>query len=120
MPDGLLTQVKSVPQRPRNLRMKMNSPLAAPVSYPLDYQITLARIIGIRVQELRAAGRVQEMLEMERALARLSEADFGACAGCGGLIALARLEAEPTTTRCDACDGGRATEEGEKLCSGTF
>jgi len=90
----------------------MASSVAAPASYPLDYQITLARIIGVRLQELRAAGRAREMRELEQALVRLNERDFGACAGCGELIPFMRLEAQPTATRCTACEGERAAANG--------
>jgi len=95
----------------------MNEPAPVPVPYPLDYQITMARIIGVRLQESRAAGRAEEMRDLERALARLSERDFGACAGCGALIAFALLEAQPAATRCAACEG-RGTKGGTR-CSST-
>jgi DnaK suppressor protein len=41
--------------------------------------------------------------QVERALARLSQGDYGWCHDCGGFIGLARLRALPFTRRCQPC-----------------
>ena len=45
---------------------------------------------------------VRELREVEGALARAGRADFGACADCGEPIGYARLEANPSASRCRA------------------
>jgi len=41
--------------------------------------------------------------QLEAALARLHEPDFGLCVDCDAEIPYARLSASPTATRCLAC-----------------
>jgi len=41
--------------------------------------------------------------ELEAALARLHEPDFGLCVDCDAEIPYARLSSNPTATRCVAC-----------------
>jgi phage/conjugal plasmid C-4 type zinc finger TraR family protein len=41
--------------------------------------------------------------ELEAALARLHEPDFGLCVDCDAEIPYARLSANPTATRCVTC-----------------
>ena len=40
---------------------------------------------------------------LEKALARVHEPDFGVCADCSAEITFARLLANPSATRCVAC-----------------
>lgn len=44
-----------------------------------------------------------ELRRIDAALRRLASGTYGACADCGRLIPLARLEAEPTAVRCVSC-----------------
>jgi RNA polymerase-binding transcription factor DksA len=46
---------------------------------------------------------VIELREVEAALARVHEPDFGLCADCEGDIPFARLQAAPSARRCVAC-----------------
>ena len=46
---------------------------------------------------------VMELREVEAALGRLHEPDFGLCADCGADIPYARLEANLGAARCVAC-----------------
>jgi DnaK suppressor protein len=46
---------------------------------------------------------VQELREVERALKRLHEPDYGVCADCGSDIPYSRLSATPSATRCISC-----------------
>ena len=46
---------------------------------------------------------VRELREVEGALARLHEPEYGVCADCGSEIPFSRLSASPTATRCVAC-----------------
>lgn len=47
---------------------------------------------------------VNELRDVEVALARISDATYGRCADCGGDIDRERLEAYPTATRCIECE----------------
>ena len=47
--------------------------------------------------------RRQKLLQIESALRRLDEGEFGWCLDCGEEIAPARLEADPTSTLCIRC-----------------
>jgi RNA polymerase-binding transcription factor DksA len=46
---------------------------------------------------------VVELREVEAALARLHQAEFGVCVACGTDIPYARLQANPSAMRCIAC-----------------
>jgi len=46
-----------------------------------------------------------ELLQIRRALARLSSGEYEFCARCGGPIAAGRLHAVPSTDRCSGCAG---------------
>jgi DnaK suppressor protein len=46
---------------------------------------------------------LEEMHDIEQALARMHTATFGRCLVCGESIALARLKAYPTAKRCRSC-----------------
>ena len=53
-------------------------------------------------------GQLEETLsEVERALAKLDEGNYGACEVCGNDIGEARLEAMPSTRYCINCASSR-------------
>ncbi|GAB3607867.1 TraR/DksA C4-type zinc finger protein [Conyzicola nivalis] len=57
-----------------------------------------------RSQSAAILGQTREHLEqIEHAIVRLDEGDFGTCATCGNTIPFARLEARPYSTQCVAC-----------------
>ena len=41
--------------------------------------------------------------DIDRALAKIEEGTYGICETCGEMIAVARLEALPASTRCVGC-----------------
>lgn len=47
--------------------------------------------------------RQHRKLAIERALSRISDSEFGYCAGCGEPIAVRRLEIDPTFEACVRC-----------------
>ncbi len=47
--------------------------------------------------------REVELRQIEAALGRIAEGDYGFCVGCGEEIAIARLELNPTTPICIDC-----------------
>ncbi|HET7062070.1 MAG TPA: TraR/DksA family transcriptional regulator [Nitrosospira sp.] len=47
--------------------------------------------------------QVNELREVEAALKRLADLDYGDCEECGGEIGFERLMAYPTATRCIRC-----------------
>jgi RNA polymerase-binding transcription factor DksA len=81
----------------------MNEPASATIPYPVDYQLSIARTIELRLQKLRASGAAEEVRRLEDCLARLQRPDFGACDDCGALIAFMRLAADPAVRYCDHC-----------------
>lgn len=46
---------------------------------------------------------MDELRQLDLALARVIGGDYGQCAACGEAIAAARLQAEPAATMCIAC-----------------
>ncbi|MGB5081980.1 MAG: TraR/DksA family transcriptional regulator [Burkholderiales bacterium] len=56
---------------------------------------------GIEIAEIERDMR--ELRRAKDALRRLHSPEFGICADCGAEIPFARLSAEPTATRCLAC-----------------
>lgn len=53
---------------------------------------------------LQEAGRdLEELRDIEAALQRMEASDYGECEECGNEIGFARLEAQPTATRCVEC-----------------
>ncbi|MGW7329249.1 TraR/DksA family transcriptional regulator [Streptomyces sp. NPDC054840] len=51
--------------------------------------------------------RAREHLEdLDRAMERLEQGQYGQCEGCGGTIAPERLEIRPATTTCVRCASG--------------
>jgi DnaK suppressor protein len=54
-----------------------------------------------------ARRHLDEVGEIDAALAHIRAHQFGICTDCGGEIPVARLEASPTATRCTACQAKR-------------
>ena len=53
---------------------------------------------------LQEAGRdLEELRNIEAAVQRIDAGSYGDCEACGNEIGLARLEAQPTATRCVEC-----------------
>ena len=65
---------------------------------------------SIAVERLTQVAAHEQMLEqlaeVERALAKLDEGTYGVCDGCGTAIPEGRLEVHPSATRCVACAAG--------------
>ena len=51
--------------------------------------------------------RRQKLMQIEAALKRIENDDFGQCQECGELIAPARLEVDPTVLLCINCASAR-------------
>lgn len=61
-----------------------------------------------REVDLATADReIAEMGAVSQALKRLQEPDYGLCTDCGASIPFARLQLEPHTLRCVACESQR-------------
>ncbi|HUP93848.1 MAG TPA: TraR/DksA family transcriptional regulator [Burkholderiales bacterium] len=53
---------------------------------------------------LQEAGRdMEELQEIDAALRRMDDGDYGDCEECGGEIDFRRLEVQPTASRCVPC-----------------
>ncbi len=58
--------------------------------------------------------RRQKLLQIEAALRRLDEGEYGYCQECGEDIAEARLEVDPAVLTCIDCASTKEHEKGEK------
>lgn len=68
----------------------------------------LSRMDALQSQAMNhaiAARRKQALARIEAAFERLREDEFGYCLKCGDEIAEKRLELDPTTPYCLACQG---------------
>ena len=66
----------------------------------------LSRMDALQAQAMsKETGRLrrQKLLQIESALKRIEEDDFGYCQECGEDIAPARLEVDPTVLLCITC-----------------
>ena len=61
------------------------------------------------VLEQLAQSSRQEILQINRALARIEEGEYASCSNCGEDIQLGRLQAIPFTTLCVRCAQMRET-----------
>jgi RNA polymerase-binding transcription factor DksA len=77
--------------------------MTRPIPYPLDYQLTLRRVIDERLEAARATGVYSEATRMEHARTRLHDVDFGACSDCGATISYFQILADPALQRCPSC-----------------
>ena len=57
--------------------------------------------------------RRQKLIQIEAALRRIEENDYGTCQECGEDIATARLEADPTVLLCIDCAAAREIADRE-------
>lgn len=57
----------------------------------------------VDVDNAMAVRDIRELREVEAALERITQDDYGECETCGGDIGFPRLKANPTATRCIAC-----------------
>lgn len=60
----------------------------------------------------RSDATLQGLRDINAALQRLHDADFGLCADCGGAIAFDRLRLSPQVTRCIGCQSAAETRGG--------
>lgn len=68
----------------------------------------VSRIDAIQQQQMAAASRdanKERLAQVERALRRIADHEYGLCAKCEEPIPLARLEARPEAVLCVACAG---------------
>lgn len=78
-----------------------------PVKLDQDSVGRLSRIDAMQVQAMALAAerrRQAERARIEAALKRLEEGEWGYCLACGEEIAPARLEHDPSVTRCVQCE----------------
>ena len=58
---------------------------------------------SIAVERLTQVAALEQLGEIDRALAKIEESSYGICDGCGAAIPEGRLEVHPWATRCVAC-----------------
>lgn len=79
---------------------------AAPVTLDQESVGRLSRMDALQVQAMALAGqrrRAAERGQIEAALRRNDEADYGWCIACGEEIAEARLRHNPAVSKCIEC-----------------
>ena len=62
-------------------------------------------LVDVRLAEIDRD--VEEIRDIDAALARMHSGDYGTCIDCGGPIPYARLQAYPTAKRCEPCQRKR-------------
>ena len=70
----------------------------------------VSRIDAIQQQQMAIANQQQaneQLRNIEQALQRIEDGDFGDCLECGEPIALARLQAQPFADLCITCQQAR-------------
>lgn len=98
-------------RRDRELRAEIDSTRrppdeAGPASIVGDVRDSGEDSVAIHEQDLNRADvarDVGELNDIAVALERMRDGDYGTCDTCGGEIAPARLEAQPTARRCIRC-----------------
>jgi DnaK suppressor protein len=65
-----------------------------------------------RVQQAEQQRDLDELAQVEAALARLDAGSFGTCADCGESIGAARLAVMPSAARCAACQASSEAHRG--------
>lgn len=81
---------------------------SAPVELDQQVQGRLSRIDALQGQEMAKATAVRrraEIAQIDAALKRLDEDEYGYCVACGEEIARKRLELNPAIARCIDCAG---------------
>lgn len=79
---------------------------AAPVTLDQESVGRLSRMDALQVQAMALAGqrrRAAERAQIEAALRRLAQGDYGWCIACGEEIAEARLRHNPAVAKCIDC-----------------
>lgn len=93
----LRARLSEVQSEIARLEHATSQPLSAKFSDQVSDLEELATNEGLEVQHIHEAEQILA------ALARIEAGDYGVCDACGGDIALARLAALPTATRCITC-----------------
>lgn len=78
----------------------------APVTLDQESVGRLSRIDAMQMQAMalaQARRRLAERAAIDAALARIEAGEYGYCVRCGEKIAPARLEHNPTVTKCIGC-----------------
>jgi DnaK suppressor protein len=71
----------------------------------------LSRMDAMQMQAMaqeKERRRQRRMRQIEAAIARLDEDDYGYCIGCGEDIAAKRLLSDPAATHCIQCSSGQS------------
>jgi DnaK suppressor protein len=70
-----------------------------------DISAHAAATLHAEIQVTLVDRRTQQMLQIEGALQRLAEGQYGFCQECDQFVGLARLRALPFAQRCRECQG---------------
>ena len=100
-------QALLVERRSELLRLLEGSAAAsAPVELDQQVQGRLSRMDSFQVQEMAKATSTRRQIEIRQidaALARIKDKEYGYCVECGEEIKPERLELHPTASRCLEC-----------------
>ncbi|HIF95113.1 MAG: TraR/DksA family transcriptional regulator [Myxococcales bacterium] len=74
----------------------------------------ISRVDAMQQQKMVAENRQAALLrrrQVDAALSRIDDGDYGECLGCGETIAPRRLEAHPEASLCIECQGHRERQD---------
>ncbi|MCW7539800.1 TraR/DksA family transcriptional regulator [Aquabacterium sp. A7-Y] len=68
-----------------------------------DHGDAAAAHLQAGIRHVETERDIEELLDIEAALERIQAGSYGECVDCGQDIAYARLQAQPSATRCADC-----------------
>src|SRR5262249_28138270 len=106
--DALLRLHKSLMARRDELRKRLGGELKDLRNYQADHPTGDAADLAFDTGSEEVASQLaelesRELIQIERALARLKQGTYGVCEGCHKKIPVARLNALPFSTTCIEC-----------------
>lgn len=99
MRDRLLTRRRELTHDLHNMEKVLDQPA------PRDVEDAAVERQGDEVMEALGRAEVAEVQQIDRALARMDDGEYGVCVKCGEDIATARLDLLPATPFCRKCAG---------------
>jgi RNA polymerase-binding protein DksA len=109
-PEEVKTIESELDRRERELQEEIRAADAAEPERPAAYKPEVGDMIDagdanfrIGMEHAERQRDQEELQAIETARVRIAKGSYGACIECGKAIPLERLKAQPTATRCIAC-----------------
>lgn len=97
--------MSSIETEARALLMKRRQALRRSQAFPVS-EVALGEEPGPGVDSVRT-----EIEEIDAALGRIAQGNYGTCVSCGGPLGLQRLRAIPEARYCLGCSGHRPAQD---------